>query len=385
MSIDNSEQPWFRLFPLLAGTIAVGTDAWVVAGFLPALAHDMRVTTSAAGLSVTVFALAYAVGAPFLAAAISAQRPRRMIAAALFFLGLANVLCALSAGFGMFLAGRAFAAFAASVVTPSAGVLATRVSGRHRRGRALALVISGLAIATAVGVPASSLLARVLSWRIALLAVAGLAWVAAVLIRLTSPDPGPEQRKSVRDRLAPLAEPRIAAIITLTVVGMAAAYVPYVFAVKLLPEDGRSWIFALLAAYGCGAVVGSLGSGALTDRIGPRRTLVFAYVLLAVSLTVLALRPSVALVIIMGAGWGAASWMQTPAQQHRLLDAGPEHASVTIGTNASALYAGIALGTGVGSALLGQGPRLMCLTAVAIALVALVWNLALPNAPRANQ
>ena len=385
MSIDNSEEPWFRLLPLLVGTIAVGTDAWVVAGFLPTLAHDLRVSTSAAGLSVTVFALAYAVGAPLLAAAISARRPRGVIAAALFLLGLANVLCALSTGLGMFLVGRAFAALAASVVTPAAGVLATRVSSRHRRGRALALVISGLAIATAVGVPVSSLVASVLSWRIALLAVAGLAWVAAVLIRLTSPDPGPEARKSVRDRLAPLAEPRIAAIIMLTVVGLAAAYVPYVFAVQLLPHGGHGSLFALLSAYGLGAVVGSLGSGALTDRIGPRLTLVIAYVLMAVSLTVLALRPSLALVIIMSAGWGAASWMQTPAQQHRLLELGQHHASVTIGTNASALYAGIALGTGTGSALLSHGPRLMCLVSAAIALLALVWNLALPRALERDQ
>jgi MFS transporter, DHA1 family, inner membrane transport protein len=43
--------------------------------------------------------------------------------------------------------------------------------------------------------------------------------------------------------------------------------------------------------------------------------------------------------------WGGATWIQTPPQQHRLLEATPEHGLLAIGTNASALYLGIALVT----------------------------------------
>src|SRR5690606_20638527 len=54
-------------FVLALGTFAVGTDAYVVAGFLPAMAGSLDVSESTAGQSATVFALTYAVCSPVLA------------------------------------------------------------------------------------------------------------------------------------------------------------------------------------------------------------------------------------------------------------------------------------------------------------------------------
>lgn len=41
--------------PLVLATFAVGTDAWVVAGFLPSMADHLQVSESAAGVSVVAF------------------------------------------------------------------------------------------------------------------------------------------------------------------------------------------------------------------------------------------------------------------------------------------------------------------------------------------
>ncbi|MFC7585230.1 MFS transporter [Nonomuraea antimicrobica] len=54
------------LILLAVGLFAIGTDGYVIAGLLPDLGRDLGVTDSTAGLLVTVFALAYAVGAPML-------------------------------------------------------------------------------------------------------------------------------------------------------------------------------------------------------------------------------------------------------------------------------------------------------------------------------
>ncbi|MFF1572454.1 MFS transporter [Leifsonia sp. NPDC058292] len=381
MTIDNSGLWWPRLLPLLAATIAVGTDAWIVAGFLPALAGDMAVSTGTAGLSVTVFAVAYALGAPILAASTSPLRPRAIITVALVMLALANILCAVSGGFALFLAGRVFAALAASIVTPAAGVLAARVSGEERRGRALALVVAGLTVATAVGVPLGSALASVANWRSALVGVAALAVVAAILIHLTAPNPAPGRRQRLAERLAPLRQPRIVAILLLTSLGMASAYVPYTYIATLLPPGESGWLIGVLTAYGIGAVAGSLTSGSLTDRIGGNRTLTIAYVLMAVAFLVFASRPPAIIGMVAAAVWGAASWMQTPPQQHRLLAAAPTSGLVTIGTNASALYIGIAVGNALGGALLCAGPAVLCWVGAAGALAALVWNIVLSLTP----
>lgn len=50
-----------RILFLAIATFAVGTDAYVIAGILPEIAHDLRVPVDQAGLMVTLFALAYAV------------------------------------------------------------------------------------------------------------------------------------------------------------------------------------------------------------------------------------------------------------------------------------------------------------------------------------
>ena len=81
---------------LAAGTFAVGTDAFVVTGFLPEMARTLDVSPQAAGQSVTVFAVAYAVLSPVLAT-LTARVPRRvLLVCALVVLGLANIGSALA-------------------------------------------------------------------------------------------------------------------------------------------------------------------------------------------------------------------------------------------------------------------------------------------------
>jgi MFS transporter, DHA1 family, inner membrane transport protein len=60
-----------RLLPLSLALFAVGTDGFVIAGLLPAIARDLGVDIPAAGQLVTAFALAFAVSAPVLGAATS--------------------------------------------------------------------------------------------------------------------------------------------------------------------------------------------------------------------------------------------------------------------------------------------------------------------------
>src|SRR4051794_894077 len=84
-----------RIFLLTLGMFALGTDAFVVAGVLPAIAKDTGVTEALAGQLVTAFALAYGLGAPFLAAFTSRWPRNRVLLSALGLFGLANLGSAL--------------------------------------------------------------------------------------------------------------------------------------------------------------------------------------------------------------------------------------------------------------------------------------------------
>ena len=52
---------------LTLGAFAIGTEGFMIAGLLPALARDLNVGLPAAGHLVTAFSLAYAIGAPIMA------------------------------------------------------------------------------------------------------------------------------------------------------------------------------------------------------------------------------------------------------------------------------------------------------------------------------
>ena len=56
---------------MLLGMFALGVDAYVMAGILPSIAEDFRVSIGVAGQTVSVFTLCYAIAAPVFATFMS--------------------------------------------------------------------------------------------------------------------------------------------------------------------------------------------------------------------------------------------------------------------------------------------------------------------------
>ena len=342
--------------PLLAlGTFAVGTDAFVVAGFLPQMAGELDVSEAAAGTSVTVFAICYAVFSPMLASITATVPRRRLLVAALLVLGLANLGTALAPNFAILIASRVLAAMGAAAYTPNAGAVASSLVVAERRGRALALVVSGLTVATAIGVPLGGLASRIMGWRMALGLVALLCALIGLGLAILLPALAAGARVPLGTRLAVLRNPGVRLILPVTALGMASAYTAYAYAIPAFAAVGISvgsvqW---MLFSYGIGAVIGAQSAGRLTDRFGGTRVLVVGYAVMAATLAALGslslssvILP--ALVSALAFTWGASSWCQTPAQQHRLVEAAPHEAPLVIALNSSGIYIGIGLGTLIG-------------------------------------
>ncbi|MFE5588471.1 MFS transporter, partial [Kitasatospora sp. NPDC056531] len=114
-----------RLLLLALGTFAMGTDSMVVAGILGPVRADLGVSVGAAGQLVTVFALAYALLAPPLAAVTARWPRRRLLLTALALFSAANALSALAPTYGLLLATRVLAAAGAALYTPTANAVAT--------------------------------------------------------------------------------------------------------------------------------------------------------------------------------------------------------------------------------------------------------------------
>ncbi|MEV0033465.1 MFS transporter [Nocardia sp. NPDC050793] len=369
-----------RTLILALGTFAVGTDAFVLAGFLPDLAAGLEVSTATAGSAVTVFAAGYALGSPVLAT-VTARVPRRaLLVTALLVLAVANLGSALAPTFSILLLTRVLAAVAAAAFTPNAGALASALVRPDARARALAVVVGGLTIATALGVPLGDALGQLLGWRSALAGVAALCLLAAAGVAAWVPFVPGSPGVPLTTRLSVLRNRTVAKVLPLTVLGMGAAYVVYAYAVPALGALGigassTAWVLCL---YGIGAVAGNLVSGYVTDRWGATRVLTIGYLTMATALGVMGVLAATGtraplLVGALAAAWGAASWCQTPAQQHRLIGAAPQESGLVVALNASGIYLGIGVGTLLGGFSIDHGPTTMFATGTVLAVIALAY------------
>jgi predicted MFS family arabinose efflux permease len=125
---------------LAIGTFAIGTDAFVIGGVLPAVARSLRVSTSSAGLLVTAFAVAYALGAPILAVAGARLARRALLVSALTLFVAANVLAAAAPSYAMVIIARVIAALAAAAFVPAASAVASSLAPKEYRGRGCQLL-----------------------------------------------------------------------------------------------------------------------------------------------------------------------------------------------------------------------------------------------------
>lgn len=160
---------------LTLGAFAIGTEGFMIAGLLPALARDLNVGVPAAGHLVTAFSLAYAIGAPVMAVLTAGLERRRLLAVAMGGFALANLLASLTPGYAGLLGARLLLALSAASFMPAAGGYAATLGGPERCGRALSAITTGLTLAIIAGVPLGVLVGQGFGWRATFFGVAGLA------------------------------------------------------------------------------------------------------------------------------------------------------------------------------------------------------------------
>jgi MFS transporter, DHA1 family, inner membrane transport protein len=369
-----------RLLPLALATFAVGTDSYVIAGLLPAIATDLRVSTPAAGQLVTVFALVMALSAPVMGALTSGldRRSALLIALGVFVAG--NAATALGTGYEAVMIARIVTAIGAGMINSAAASTAGAIAPPERRGRALAFVLGGLTLATALGLPLGTLIGRT-DWHITLWAVAGTGLVASLgiaagLPKVTLP------AASLGDRLRPLKQGRVLALLAVTTLVFLGAYTLYTYIGPALQDatgGSESLLTVILLTWGTGVLAGNIIAGRLVDRHDPAHVLTGPLAVAAVALALTSVATATLVSTLAWAAiWGAALGVIVVPQQHRLIALSPVAAPVLLGLNSSAIYAGIALGGGLGG--LAQEwfaivPARLGLPAAGVTTLALLYHL----------
>ncbi|MBH5336369.1 MFS transporter [Streptomyces pactum] len=367
-----------RLLLLALGTFAVGTDTMVVAGILAQVSDDLGVSVSAAGQMVTVFALSYALLAPVLAALTASWPRRRLLLTALTVFTIGNALSALAPEYGVLLATRVLAAAGAALYTPAANAVATSIVPPERRGRALATVLGGMTVATALGVPLGTWIGRT-DWRLTmwLVVALGVAAFAGLALLLRDLPATPAAAPGLRARVAPLTDRRVLGAAGTTFAFFLAFNSVYIYlATAVRPATGGDGgrLSLILLATGVASVAGSWLGGRAVDRFGVRTVLLTGSAVAALAFTTLpwaarSMPGALAYAVVTP----VAGWAVSVALPHRLASLDPAKAPLLISLNSSALYLGVAAGGGAGSlAIAVLGDRWFPLAATGLAAVAAV-------------
>ena len=342
------------------GAFALGMASYVTAGLIPLIETAFAVPVALAAQLVTAFTLAYGLGSPLFVALLPAHRQRGGLLFALGLFVLANAASALATDFNALLVFRALAGIGAGVYLAMGIAASAALSPSDQRGKAIAVIMGGMASGAVLGVPMSLLLAERLGWASALWLVTALGAISLVGLALRLPVFPAPAATPLRAKLALLTDGHVALLLLVSLLAAIASLGMYTFISPLLSESqsaARS-VTPYLWVWGVGGVIGSFLVGPLVDRVrGPVLTL-WIMIILAGALFLLPVTASMGawLVMLPIAAWGAVGWALQVPQNNELINARERQGdgNLAVALNESALYLGSAIGAALGGVLLLQ-------------------------------
>jgi predicted MFS family arabinose efflux permease len=349
------------VFWLALAAFAIGTEAFVIAGLLPTIAADLQISPTATGQLVTAYALIYAIGSPVLAVAFNNLDRRRVLALALGAFVAGNLLAVASTTFAMLMASRMLMALGAGLCMPTALGVAVAIAAPERRGRAIALVTSGMTAATVLGVPLGTGIGAHFGWRATFVLVAMLGTIALAGLLLGLPAGLPRQTATLGQRIAVARHGAVLHALGVTIFWALGGFT--VLTYLSVPLQGLGFgpaeIGLALLVFGSAAAIGNMMGGTLADRIGPAATTTLGLVVMLFALTLQSFTLKLGLpeyarpvFLILVFCWGFGGWTFYPGQVASLVRIEPQASMIALSLNASAMYFGFAIGGALGGLVL---------------------------------
>jgi multidrug resistance protein len=352
------------LWALTISAFAIGTTEFVAVGILPTIASSLKVSISASGWLVSIYALGVALGGPVLTA-FTSRLPRKPLLAGLMLLFIAgHIAAAMAPDFTSLLIARFVTGFAHAVFFGVGATIAATLVAPDRKATAIALMFAGLTIAIIVGVPLGTFIGQHFGWRATFIGVAllGLVGFIAVLV-LVPPQTRNGEILRLRDQLQVLKNRHIMLVLAVTAFGYGGIFVPFTYLATLLEKISgfsSSAVSGLLLIYGVAIALGNMAGGRAANT-DPAKALIRLFILEAIvlllfTLTVWYKLPAVATMFLMG----GLSFAAVPGLQLYIVQMAekylPGTEDIASALNISAFNLGAAIGSYIGGVAVEQAP-----------------------------
>ncbi|MDE7026246.1 MAG: MFS transporter [Paramuribaculum sp.] len=256
------------LLSLSFGTFALGIAEFAMMGILSTMANDFNTTVASTGHLISAYALGVTFGAPALLFLRRMQlRKIMLLLAALIFVG--NTFTALAPNFYTMLVARFLSGLPHGAYFGVGAIVAQRLASPGHKAQAVSIMVSGMTVATLIGVPGATFLTEHLSWRITFAIVALAAALTLLSIKINVPDVGKIEDRGFKGQFAFLKNLAPWLIFGGTIFGQTGIYCWYSYVDPLLTNiSGFSsdYLPAIMVIAGFGMFAGNLLSGKLADK-----------------------------------------------------------------------------------------------------------------------
>lgn len=359
---DKTTSTSLPLLALALGSFCIGTSEFASMGVLQLFSSDLGLSLPTATNVITAYAFGVMIGAPLVTLAASRLNRRTLLLGlmALFIVG--NLLSAIAANLPTLMMARFITGMPQGGYFGAGAVVAAYIVGPGKSGRAFAIVMTGLTVATIVGSPIATFLGQHVGWRNAYIAIAGLAVLALLALWLWTPRTDALHGGPVMQEVQALRKPAVLAMMLVAAIGVGSIFAVYTFIGAFITDVNHAdpaLIPLALAVFGVGMTVGNLVGGRLADS-HPALGLVAGFGAAIAVLALLAMGGA-NLWVLLPCLFGVGATMMTaiPTIQVRLTNLAPESPTLMGAMNLASLNVANAVGAWAGGVSIGLGLSLL--------------------------
>ena len=355
MTLDKKRST-LALLALAISAFAIGTTEFISVGLLPLISEDFHISVTTAALTVSLYALGVTFGAPLLTS-LTTTIPRKTLLFWIMIVFIAgNSLAAAASGVGILLAARVISAFAHGVFMSIGSTIAADLVPENRRASAIAIMFSGLTVATVTGVPLGTLIGQHLGWRAAFVGIVVVGLVAFIANMILIPSDLRRGTKTpLREQIKLVTNGRLLLAFSITTIGYGGTFVVFTYLSPLLHDITgfkETTVAVILLVYGIAIAIGNVIGGKAANR-KPVSALFYMFILQSLILLILTFTvPFKAAGLITIFFMGLFAFMNVPGLQVYVVMLAeryaPKAVDVASAVNIAAFNAGIAIGAYLG-------------------------------------
>ncbi|MFX3636549.1 MAG: MFS transporter [Candidatus Pristimantibacillus sp.] len=352
----NKQRSTLALLALAISAFAIGTTEFISVGLLPLIADDLQISVTTAGLTVSLYALGVMIGAPILTSLTARISRKNLLIAVMIVFIVGNSVAAASNGIVILLLARVFSAFAHGIFMSIGSTIAADLVPENRKASAIAIMFSGLTIATVTGVPIGTWLGQQLGWRAAFIAIVVIGIIALIANLILIPSSLRKGKATpFHEQLKVITNKSLLLTFAVTALGYGGTFVVFTYLSPLLHDItgySESAIVVILLAYGIAIAIGNVIGGKLANR-NPMRALFYMFAVQAVVMLILTFTaPFKAAGLITILFMGLFAFMNVPGLQSYVVTLAerytPGSVDMASAFNIAAFNAGIAIGAYLG-------------------------------------